>query len=226
MLVPEIAGSGSASAAAELADLRSAALQAITEASAAAEQLVVLGAGPQSLSHSPLARGTLAGYGLPGDIHLGSPACGGTQELPLSLTIGAWLVGQARGPRSGALGFSVAPDFRSSRAAVELLALVEQRDVALVVMGDGSARRDLKAPGYLDERAEAFDAAVAAALSSGDPVALAGLDAELGAELLAAGVPAWHAAADVLTGSFDAKVSYDAAPYGVGYLVATWLAEL
>jgi hypothetical protein len=142
----------------------------------------------------------------------------------LSLTIGAWLLRDALGVRSGALGFSVGPDFSASRAAVDLLSLVEKQDVALLVMGDGSARRDVKAPGYLDDRAADFDASVVAAFSSGEPTMLAALDAGLGAELLAVGVPAWHAAADVLTGSFTAQVSYDAAPYGVAYFVASWRA--
>ena len=35
-------------------------------------------------------------------------------------------------------------------------------------MGDGSACRTLKAPGYLDERAAAFDAEVARALGAAD----------------------------------------------------------
>jgi hypothetical protein len=225
VLVPEIAGSGAVSAAAEFDDLRAACRQSIKGVAAAADRIVLLGTGPMSLAHSPLAHGSLAGYGLPGEIHLGSPACGGTAELPLSLTVGAWLVRDALGVRSGALGFSVGADFGGSRAAVDLLALAETTEVALIVMGDGSARRDLKAPGYLDDRAAGFDSAVAAALASGDPGELATIDSVLGAELLAAGVPAWHAAADVLSGTYEAKVDYDAAPYGVAYFAATWLPQ-
>lgn len=93
---------------------------------------------------------------------------------------------------------------------------------ALVVFGDGSARRSEKAPGYYDERAGAFDASVARALGSGDRDALAALDAGLGDELLAAGVPAWHEAAALLTGSWSAELTYDDAPFGVGYFVAVW----
>jgi hypothetical protein len=218
VLVPDVVGA----AAPELEDLRSAALAAITAAHDSSTALVLIGSGPVSLAHSPLARGSFAGYGVPGDVHLGNPSCGGAQELPLSLTVGAWLVREALDPRTNARGFSVGPDFAGSHAAVELLALAQETDLALIVLGDGSARRSPQAPGYLDDRAAGFDAAVAAALGSGDPDSLARIDADLGQELLAAGVPAWHAAADVLTGRYAAQVTYDDAPYGVGYFVAQW----
>ena len=189
-------------------------------------QPVLIGSGPQSLAHSPLSRGSLAGFGVPGQIHLGSDSCGGALDLPLSLTIGAWLLREAIGPRSGALGFSAGPDFVASKAAVQLLELAESRDLALLVLGDGSARRSTTAPGYLDERAAAFDGAIERALRGGDPVALERLDEQLGAELLAAGVPAWRAAGRLLDGgAFDAELRYADAPYGVGYFVATWLAQ-
>ena len=219
VLVTDVAGS----AASELDGLREAAASAITAAYGAGVQLVLIGAGEVSRAHSPLARGSFAAYGVPGDLHLGNPSCGGAEELPLSLTVGAWLVREALGPRTNARGFSIGPDFGGSAAAVELLALAQESDMALIVMGDGSARRSLAAPGYLDERAEAFDAGVATALASGDPEALAAIDATLGRELAAAGVPAWHAAADVFTGRYAARVGYDDAPFGVGYFVASWL---
>jgi hypothetical protein len=166
----------------------------------------------------------LSGFGVPGEIHLGAPTCGGELGLSPPLTIGAWLVRDALGPRSGARGFSVGPDFASSAAAVELLKLAETSDVALIVLGDGSARRSTTAPGYLDERAAGFDAAVADALRSGDAGELEKLDGQLAAELLAGGVPAWHAAAAVLAEqTYTARLSYEQAPYGVGYFVATWL---
>src|SRR5882757_7018933 len=132
----------------------------------------MLGSGDTSAMHSPVARGSLSGYGVSLDVHLGSPACGGAVELPLALTVGAWLLGDALGPNTGAVGFSVGPDFAASRAAVELLALAESAPVALVVMGDGSARRSARAPGFLDPRGEPFDATVAAALRAGDVEAL------------------------------------------------------
>ena len=89
-------------------------------------------------------------------------------------------------------------------------------------MGDGSARRTEKAPGWLDERAAASTPRSARRLRPGIPSALA-VDLALGAELLAAGAPPWAAAAGLLAaGAGTARLSYDEAPYGVGYLVATW----
>ncbi len=91
-------------------------------------------------------------------------------------------------------------------------------DVALV-LGDGSACRSTAAPGYFDPRAEPFDAAVAAALATADHAALAALDPP--PELLVSGVTAWRAAAG-FPGPWRGELHYDAAPYGVGYFVATW----
>lgn len=219
VLVPALAGV----AATELEAVRASCRAAITELAAAGHQLVVLGAGPTSQLHSPLARGTLAGFGVPGEVHLGAPTCGGALELPPSLTVAAWLMRDALGPRSGAIGVSVGPDFARSAAAVDLLRRAEETDIALVVAGDGSARRSVAAPGHLDDRAEEFDARIAAALAAGDAEALAGLDPELGEQLMAVGVPAWRAAGSLLTAArYRAELLTDVAPYGVGYFVARW----
>jgi hypothetical protein len=95
--------------------------------------------------------------------------------------------------------------------------------VALLVMGDGSACRTLKAPGYLDARAAGFDAESARALGAADLAALRALDAGLARELRAGGRAPWQvlagAAEDAALGG---SLLYDDAPYGVGYLVAAW----
>jgi hypothetical protein len=211
------------SAVADLEPLRSACHAAVSTVGRRADRLVLLGSAATSAFHSPLARGSLQGYGVAVDVHLGSPACGGSVELPLSLTIGAWLVAEAMGERSEAVGFSVGPGFAASRAALDLLALAETERLGLIVMGDGTARRSTSAPGYLDARAEPYDAAIEAALREGDGDALAALDEPLGADLLAAGVPAWRAAGALLAGGeYDADLLYAQAPFGVGYFVAQW----
>jgi hypothetical protein len=91
----------------------------------------------------------------------------------------------------------------------------------LLVVADGTATRTPKAPGYYDERAEAFDGAVVAALAAGDPSALAALDEDLATQLMVAGLPAWRAVAS-MPGPWRGAVTYADAPYGVGYVVATW----
>lgn len=220
VLVPAVAQG----AAAELDDLRAACREAITRIAAPGRQLVLLGAGPSSRAYQANARGTFAGYGVPLEVPLGDPTPGGTVELPLALTVGAWLVRDALGPHSGSIGFATASDSPDGPALDSLDAITAtDADIALIVLGDGSARRSTAAPGYFDERAEQFDAQLAGGLRSGDGAALSALDAGLGAELLAAGVPAWHAAARLLgTDNYEAELLYDQAPYGVGYVVAAW----
>src|SRR5262249_5202360 len=95
--------------------------------------------------------------------------------------------------------------------------------VGLLVLGDGSACRTLKAPGYLDPRAEPFDSSVTKALGEADPAALLALDPVLGTELTAAGRAPWQVLAGAATAPFQGNILFDAAPYGVQYTVATWL---
>jgi hypothetical protein len=94
--------------------------------------------------------------------------------------------------------------------------------VALLTMADGSARRGPSAPGYRDERAAAFDAAVDRAVRDGQLQHLLGVDEVLARELMASGRPAWQ----VMAGAFgdvavSGQVHYSDAPFGVAYLVAS-----
>lgn len=220
LLIPEVAQR----AASELDELRAACRTAIGRIAVPGRQLIVVGPGPASAGYEPRARGTLAGYGVPCEVSLGSDEPGPVQ-LPLSLTIGAWLVRDAVGPNSGAIGKSVGPD-RDQPDVMAWDADSTGRDIALIVMGDGSARRSTTAPGYLDERAAAYDARVASALGSGEGGRLHRLLDGLGEELLASGENTWeHVAAALEGGSYDAELLYDAAPYGVGYFVAAWTAR-
>ncbi len=160
-------------------------------------------------------------------------------RLPLSLTIGDWLLDRAgwTGPRR----LHAVPDAAIDGTAVgnradgdhpgrdDLLDVADGHHdgrrvrTAVLVMADGTARRSAKGPGYIDPRAEPFDAEVAAALATGSPAALAGLDAHLAHELLATGCPVWHLVGGLAAGRlWDGNLLYADAPYGVGYTVATW----
>jgi hypothetical protein len=207
LLVPELA----AGAAAELDPLRAACREAVRRLLAARpDEIVVIGTGAQTGWFPPGTTGTLAGYGVPVAATLpGGPPRPG--PLPLSLTLGAWLLTGADVPCSGV---AVDPDTEHLPDAP-----------AYLVVGDGSARRSAKAPGYVDARAEPFDAAVTAALAAGDAAGLRDLDPALGADLLADGMPAWRAVGRSVTGPFDADLLYAGDPYGVGYFVASWTAR-
>ncbi len=96
--------------------------------------------------------------------------------------------------------------------------------VGLLVMADGSACRSLRAPGYLDPRAAAFDAVLEEAVRGGDLGPLRAMDPDLARELLVAGRAGWQVLAGAMPGRAPStEILYEADPFGVFYLVA-WLA--
>jgi len=202
MLVPEVAQG----AAADLDELRQACDDAVQELIALEPQhIAVLGDGPPDTYWDHHSGGTLRPYGA--DVHAG----GSTDELPLALTIGAWLL-----DRNGWTG---------SRAYAT--AEVDPRGrTALLVMADGTAKRSTSAPGYFDERAEGFDRLISDALAAGDADTLANLDEELAAELWSGGARPLTLLGNIVGNTKDASVTaqlrYNEAPFGVGYWVANW----
>jgi hypothetical protein len=169
----------------------------------------------------------LARVAVPGQARVASVARarGDQPALPLALGIGTRLLDNAGydGPRAlWSVGASC-PSDECVRLGQDLAAPSER--VALLVMGDGSARRSVSAPGYLDERAEPFDSEVERAVRAADMRALAALDPVLAHDLMVSGRPAWQVlAAAVGAGAPDARlraeVLYSGAPFGVAYLVA------
>ena len=75
---------------------------------------------------------------------------------------------------------------------------------------------------HLHPRAEVFDGAVADALANADAETLAALDPDLATELGAAGRAPWQVLAAATPGDWRGELHYSAAPYGVGYFVASW----
>ncbi len=215
LLVPEVA-SGAAS---ELDDLRAACLAAI-EHLAAADRLLVVGSAmpPEPASYDGSAGGAFGAYGAPG-VRVGT----GGAVLPLSLAMGAWLIEQTEAadlPRS----YLAVPVDALPASCLELgreLAAGNDR-IGLLAMGDGSARRSEHSPVHLHPRAETFDTTVANALDRADSAVLAALDPDLAAELQAAGRAPWQVLAGVLETGLTGDLMYHAAPYGVGYFVATF----
>ncbi|MDP9397591.1 MAG: hypothetical protein M3P96_07080 [Actinomycetota bacterium] len=226
LLVPAV-GAGTPA----VEDVRAAAAAAVRALLATRpEHVVVVGSGPGTASFGPDAWGSFAGYGVEAAAGLGPPEDRqGPPRLPLALAVGADLLARAgwRGEASGLAVRSEAP----SAEARELGSALRRpaRPTALLVMGDGSVRRGNQGPGAFDERAPSFDRKVTAALQAGDCSELLALDAALAQELLVAGRAAWQvlagAAAPHVAG-WQRRVSYDGAPFGVGYVVATWLVPL
>nr|WP_051723976.1 hypothetical protein [Micromonospora chokoriensis] len=222
LLVPEVAGS----AAPELDELRAACDTSVRRLLAAEPDIVVLlGTGPVTGPISTPATGSLQPWGVDLDVPLvpGQPDRGAV--LPLSLTIGAWLLA-----RHETIAPVSAVQVAADAGPAELAALADGVDaagdrVALLVLGDGSACRGEKAPGYDDARALPYDQRVAAALADADLDVLLDLDPVVSAELKAAGRASWQVlagAARAAGGGWRGELLHDTAPYGVAYFVASW----
>jgi len=212
-----------------LPELRDACAAAVTHVIAARpDVIVVAGPGTATAVWDPVGRLELTEYapGLRRDVPTGTGP-----GLPLALGIGALLLDAAGylGPRVyQAVAAAAAPD-ACLRLGRDLAGTAPR--VGLLTMGDGSARRTVAAPGYLDERAEPFDAAVERAVRDGDLATLAALDPDLAVELLVGGRPAWQVLAGALSpdgpvpgsaaaGGPRTEIHYWDAPLGVCYLVA------
>ncbi|MEV5124932.1 class III extradiol dioxygenase subunit B-like domain-containing protein [Streptomyces decoyicus] len=223
LLVPAVA----AGAAPELAALRAACLDATgVLAAARPDRLVVLGPADEAGRgpHPQGARGSFRGFGVDLEVRLGAAGTTPERELPPSLSVGAWLLSRTDWADAPVDALGVAESLPRDQALStgrEIAASAPR--VALLVMGDGSACRTVKAPGYFDERAEAFDTATARALGTADLDALTALDEERAAALQVSGRAGWQVLAGAAEGAdLHGRLLRDEAPYGVGYFVAAW----
>jgi hypothetical protein len=219
LLIPEATGVPGAGHA-ELRRLRNACRQAVSALLAEHPDLIaVVGADPTAgprAGYPPQAPGSLHDFGIPFTVGEGPPS------LPLSLTVGKWLLSGHPAPRTAWWG--IAPDAAPAgclRLGEKLAALAPR--VALLAMGDGPARRARAAPGAADPEADRYDDRVAGALAAANPGALAALDPGQDGPLAVAGRAAWQ----VLAGAagrhaFTAQLRYRGVPFEVSYLVASW----
>jgi hypothetical protein len=202
LLVPAVAGGSAAID----ADLRAACRSVVSSLVGGQPGCVVVVAGwPGGGSWDETHTWGFEGFGVPRQPRDDRP------RLPWPLGIGAWLLDDAgwAGPRRYLGVAGAGPD---------------AEDGALLVVGDGTARRTEKAPGHLDDRAEGYDAEIARCLRDGDIAGLGGLDEELGADLMCGGLDVWRWLAESLHGQTVARAALlaETAPYGVGYFAATW----
>ena len=187
-----------------------------------------LGTGAGSITGRAITGVSIPGGPIPGGPIPGGPIPGGSipagPPLPLPLGLGARLLDESgySGPRLLQSVHSGEQAAACLRLGAGLRTLGDR--VGLLVMADGSACRSLRAPGYLDPRAAAFDTVIADAVRSGDLAPLRAMDSDLARELLVAGRPGWQVLAGAIPGRAPStEVLYEADPFGVFYLVA-WLA--
>ncbi|MDX3450765.1 class III extradiol dioxygenase subunit B-like domain-containing protein [Streptomyces sp. ME02-8801-2C] len=224
LLVPEVA----AGAAPELDAARAACTDALgVLAAARPDLLLVVGPAEQSGRgpHPEGTRGSFRGFGVDLDVRLGAGRDEKAErELPTSLAVAAWLLERTGWSHPPVEGLGVGEPLAADRCvAVGRETAGRAERVALLVMGDASACRTLKAPGYLDERAAGFDEAAGRALGTADVAALKALDAELAYELKVSGRAPWQVLAGAAEGAgLAGTLLYEDAPYGVGYVVAAW----
>ena len=218
LLVPEVTGAHDPGTR-DLRRLRAACREAVAVLlGAAPDLLVVVGGAGQTAEYPPAAGGSLRDFAVPF-------AVGSDPVLPLSLTIGKWLLAGAapEGPAAAWWGVASGAATADCLNLGEKLAALAPR-VALLVMGDGPGRRARGVPGAADPGADRYDDQVTAALAAADPGALAALEPGYDEELFVAGRAAWQVLAGAASrGLFAADLRYAAAPFEVSYYVATWV---
>ena len=199
-------------------------------AAAGPDLTVVVGGAAASAVHDGSAAGSLREYGIGYAVGAGEPV------LPLSLTVGSWLVrraglepldGPSAGPARRGGGLSLRAVARATPApeCLRLGAAIARQAprVALLAMGDGPARRAVGIEGAADPAADRYDAEAAAALAGADPARLARLAPSLDDELMVAGRAAWQVLAGAADGQrLRGRLRCAMARYEVSYLVASW----
>ncbi len=99
----------------------------------------------------------------------------------------------------------------------------------MVVMGDGASTLSVKAPGYLVPGAREWQDDATRALASADVDAIGALSADDAARFGAAGRAAWQVLAGAAGEGYEQDVPWvadllaDESPYGVAYVVASWV---
>jgi hypothetical protein len=219
LLVPEAVGAAGRGRDAVIGEVLSACDAAVAGLAAARPELtVVVGGAAADAAYDGSAVGSLREYGVGFATGIGDPV------LPLSLTVGAWLVRRSGTPPARLRLRAVAratPVAQCLRLGAEIARQAPR--VAVLAMGDGPGRRAAGVERAADPAADGYDAEVAAALAEGDPARLARLAPSLDDELLVAGRAAWQ----VLAGAAEGRrqrghLRCAVTPYEVSYLVASW----
>lgn len=224
VLVPELAGA----AAAEVAELRDAALAA---ADALPDRWIAVGVGPGAGPDAdsaaqiiePDSRGTFAGYGADVGVRLSPQPGAELTALPLCALFAGWLRGQVR--QQARLQVRVYPADcdpeqalaygRRLRAEIDATAA----PVGVLVVADGANSLTQSAPGGHDPDAQPVQDLLDDALAAGDAGALTRLPDGI------VGRVAYQVLAGLAPGPVTATEFLRGAPYGVGYFVGVWVPE-
>ncbi|MEK8071834.1 class III extradiol dioxygenase subunit B-like domain-containing protein [Rhodococcus sp. EXRC-4A-4] len=225
LLIPELTGAG----AAETADLRAAAVDAMTRLTSVADRWLALGVDHTRATYDDSTIGTVRGFGVDVVVSLsgGTAPTAPDPDLPLAVLIAGWLRGVAA--PDDAIEVRTIPTDASAEWCAEFgEELRRELDASaeswgVLVLADGANTLTRKAPGSFDERAEEVQTRVDDALATADVDALAGLDPDLCTSLGVGGRAAWQVLAALEgTGTATATELYRGAPFGVGYFVGTW----
>ncbi|QGK69453.1 hypothetical protein GIY23_07895 [Allosaccharopolyspora coralli] len=206
-----------------LEHLRGACLRAVTSVTESATEWVAVGVdGFRAGVYGPRSGGTFAGYGVPVPVSLehGVPTEPG---LPLPGLIAGWFREQAGAAR-------VTVHVLDADAGEDEIARLAHRVVAgpavgVLVLSEGSRRRNERSPRPPHPDAAAVDARLAAALATADTNALHGLEPSILSDVGVDTVPALRflaTAADASGHDWRPELLYDDTPFGISYHVALW----
>lgn len=182
--------------------------------SAADATITIVGSGPAPGDTT----GTwdLAGFGVR---QRGAPDA---SALPASLGVAAYFLDEASSSQARRY-VSVTGSMTPQQCAEVGRRLAIGAPTALLIVGDGTARRDEKAPGYLDPRAADWDGRALQALSDMDVESLLALDPAEATELWADGRAPWQVLAGAAASSpLRGGIRLADTRYGVQYCVGRW----
>lgn len=216
VMVPELASG----AAAEIADLRGAAVAAVE---ALPSRWVGVGVAVADSCHGPDSTGTFAGYGAAVHVGLSDVAAAPGRSpvtLPLCVLIAAWLRGLApAGVRARVNAYRGDHDLDTALTLGRRLRVDVERTedpVGVLVVADGVTTLSPAAPGGYEPDSIAVQADLDDALATGDPAALTRLpDGVIGRV-------AYQVLAGLVGVPGSAVELYRGAPYGVGYFAGVW----
>lgn len=219
LLVPELTGG----AASRTAPVRDACLRAVSSLTDATAEWVAVGAdhrGPNVFG--PATSGSFAGFGVDVPVTLGGDRPVPQPDLPLPALVTGWLRERAGARR--ATVHLLAADTPAAEAA-ELGERIDSAGnaIGLLVLAEGSNRRDESSPHAPHPQAQDVDDRLRAALRDVDRRALLDLTPELCAEVGVHSRAAWQCAAGAASGgTWNGELVHSDTPRGVTYHVGIW----